>query len=275
MSDDDFEDLEEWYQPEEYKPDEYFLRAKEALKSLYDNNKESIFYIRQLQIKFEKEYFHWITYNAIESLLKEGFLKVVPKKTSSLGTPIKFLTHYTNRYSKRDINELAKIIEEYSHENITRSCGHRAEDLFALSLASYRFFPKDKKVKEYNNLKWTRTNHDLDYVFLRDNVAYGCEIKNTLGYIEKEELEIKLEICKTLGIKPLFILRDAPKTYIEMIRQAKGYAMIFVCQIYELSQAGLVKKIKDNLGLPVDAPKAIPEGILIRFEKWHNKSKNM
>jgi aspartate carbamoyltransferase catalytic subunit len=39
-----------------------------------------------------------------------------------------------------------------------------------------------------------------------------------------------------------------------------------------LSQEKLVKKIKDVLGLPVVSSKAIPEGIIDRFEKWHTAS---
>jgi hypothetical protein len=65
---------------------------------------------------------------------------------------------------------------------------------------------KPKKVKKYNDKKWKKTGHDLDFVFMRDGVTYGCEIKNTLGYIDKEELEVKLEMCAYFGIKPLFRL---------------------------------------------------------------------
>jgi hypothetical protein len=73
--------------------------------------------------------------------------------------------------------------------------------------------PVAEKVKEYNGKKWEKTGHDLDFIFKRDGVEYGCEIKNTLGYIGKEELEIKLEMCAFWGIRPLFIMRHSPKTY--------------------------------------------------------------
>ncbi|MBU1999432.1 MAG: hypothetical protein KKE64_08085 [Candidatus Omnitrophica bacterium] len=273
---DGFNEIAESYKPELYKPDVFFLQAKEDIKSLYEEDRGKVFYIRQLQVKFEKKYFHWITYNAIKSLISEKYLKSVPVPVTSSGTEIQFLVHYSNRYPKRDINESTKIIVEYSQDNITRSCGHRAEDLFALALAGRRFIPVNKKVKEYKDKIWTKSDHDLDYVFenKEDGISYGCEIKNTLGYIEKEELEIKLEICNTLSIRPLFILRYPPKTYIELVRQAGGYVMVFVCQIYELSQDKLVKKIREKIGLPVDAPKAIPEGIINRFEKWHKRSLN-
>lgn len=81
----------------------------------------------------------------------------------------------------------------------------------------------------------------------------------------------KLEMCEYLGLKPLFIMRWSPKTYNKMIIDRGGFALIFGCQIYELSQAKLVKRLRGELGLPVDCPKAIPEGILKRFENWHKK----
>ena len=136
------------------------------------------------------------------------------------------------------------------------------------------FMPVASKVREYNGKKWENTGHDLDFVFKRDNIEYGCEIKNTLGYIDKEELQTKLEMCSFWGIKPLFIMRYSPKTYNKMIYDYGGFALIFETQIYELSQEKLVQKIKDVLGLPVICSKAIPKGIIDRFEKWHIK-KNM
>ena len=124
-------------------------------------------------------------------------------------------------------------------------------------------------------MNWEKSGHDLDFVFEKDGVAYGCEIKNTLGYIQKDELEIKLEMCEHLKVKPLFIMRWSPKTYNKMIVDKGGFVLIFGSQIYELSQEKLVKRLKEELGLPVDCPKAIPGGILERFVKWHEKKKKM
>lgn len=127
------------------------------------------------------------------------------------------------------------------------------------------------KAKEYNRIKREKTGHDLDFVFKRDNIEYGCEVKNTLGYIEKKELDVKLEMCSFWKIKPLFIMRYAPKTYIDLIYKHRGFVLLYETQIYELSQEKLVKKIRDNLELPVICSKAIPDGIIDRFEKWHIK----
>lgn len=201
-----------------------------------------------------------------------GYLTDITIKRET-GTSSRYFIHKSNRYTMRKIRKIEKLIEEYYDDTITRSCGHRAEDLFCNALALKGFVPKDKKVRSYGGVKWERTGHDLDFVFEKDEVAYGCEIKNTLGYIEKDELLAKLEMCEHLGLRPLFIMRGAPKTYNKMIIDKGGYAMIFVSQIYELSQVKLVERLKAELGLPVDCPKSIPDGILERFVNWHERRK--
>jgi hypothetical protein len=266
----DYEEFSE--APEDYfepsAPDRYFQHAQAEIHKLYEEDRESVYYIRQLQVMFEKKYYHWITNNAVNGLQKIGFLKDVriPKEK---GTSTRYFIHKSNRYARRTINKMEKVIEDYSQDHITRSCGHRAEDLFCKALAMRRFMPLASKVKHHNHKKWEKSGHDLDFVFSRDGVEYGCEIKNTLGYIDKEELRIKLEMCAFFGVRPLFIMRYSPKVYNNLIYEGGGFALIFESQIYELSQESLVKKIREVLGLPVVCSKAIPDGIIDRFEKWH------
>lgn len=273
MADFEYEDFSE--AAEDYfenSADSYFVEAQAEIHQLYESDKDRVFFIRQLQVRFEKKYYHWITNNAALGLYKLGYLKDIriPKEK---GTSTRFLIHKSNRYARRTINTIEKIVEEYSQDHITRSCGHRAEDLFCKALAMRGFMPVASKVREYEGTKWERTGHDLDFVFTKDGIAYGCEIKNTLGYIDKGELEIKIEMCEFLGLRPLFIMRYAPKTYNKLIYERGGFALIFETQIYELSQEKLVQKMKEVLGLPVICSKAIPGGIIDRFEKWHIRKK--
>lgn len=253
--------------------DSYFLEVQKEIKDLYEKDRESVYFIRQLQVKFEKKYFHWTTNNALLALFNFGYLKDV-RLEKEKGTSTRYFIHKSNRYARRIINKMEKVIEEYSQDNITRSCGHRAEDLFCKALAMKGFMPVSNKVKEYEGKKWKKTGHDLDFVFKKDNISYGCEIKNKLGYIDKDELDIKLEMCEFLNLKPLFIMRYSPKTYNYMIYRKGGFALIYETQIYELSQEKLVDEIKEVLGLPVICSKAIPDGIINRFVKWHEISVN-
>lgn len=187
------------------------------------------------------------------------------------GTSTRYFIHRSNRYPVRAIRRIEEVVQEYSQDNITRGCGYRAEDLFCKALALRGFLPLGTKITEYNGNKWEKTGHDLDFVFSKDGIDYGCEIKNTLGYIGKDELDIKIEMCNFFNVKPLFIVRYAPKTYNHLVYINGGFALLFKTQIYELSQIQLVNRIKEITGLPVVSTKSIPDGIIDRFENWHNE----
>ncbi len=139
-----------------------------------------------------------------------------------------------------------------SHNKTRR--GHPALALLAL-------LPLGTKITEHNGKKWEKTGNDLDFVFSKDGIDWGCEIKNTLGYIDKDELDIKIEMCHFFNVRPLFIVRYAPKTYNHLVYINGGFALLFKTQIYELSQIQLVNRIKEITGLPVISTKSIPDGI--------------
>ena len=269
MDEREYYEEEEEYQQKE--PDQYFIDAQADIRLLFENNKDSVFYLRQLQVKFEKKYFHWVTNNALEGLVKIGYLKNI-RIDKQEGTSTRYFIHKSNRYPKRSVQKIEEVVNEYSQDHITRSCGHRAEDLFCKALALHGFMPIAMKVNEYKGIKWTKTGHDLDYIFVKDEIEYGCEIKNTLGYIDKDELDLKLEMCSFLKIKPLFIMRYAPKTYNKkIIDEYGGYALLFKTQIYELSQEDLVNRIIETTGLPVICTSGIPDGFIDKLKNWHNK----
>ena len=210
-----------------------------------------------------------MTNNALVGLHKLGYLKDYRVQRGD-GTSTRYFIHRSNRYPVRQVGRLEAIVEAYARDDVTRGCGHRAEDLFCKAFAMHGFMPRAEKVREWRDRKWEKTGHDLDYIFERDGVEYGCEIKNTLGYIEKVELDVKLEMCSFFGVRPLFIMRYSPKSYNWLIAKQGGFALLFEAQIYELGQVGLVKLMEEELGLPVICSKAIPDGIIsvLRSGMW-------
>jgi len=274
MIDDDFFDYGEFYEeaPEGPPRDKKVDEAKEALIEFFDKNSEDVFYMQQLEVFFEKPFFHWITSTAINELIKEGVLRV--EERPLLGkTRVKFVFNKGYRYYKRQIKEKLEVIREYSDPIITEACGRQAEVLFFNSLTNRGFISHGQDTNEYEGKKWEETDHNLDFILERDGRVYGSEVKNKWSYIDSDELAIKLAICDHLGIKPLFIMRGSPKHYNNIIYKAGGYAMIFVSQIYPFGQRELVNRIREKLGLEADCPKAIPDGIIDRFMRWHDKQK--
>jgi hypothetical protein len=91
---------------------------------------------------------------------------------------------------------------------------------------------KGRNTQSYGGKDWTKSGHNLDFIFVRDDIAYGVEVKNALGYMEQEDLRTKIEMCGWLGIKPVFVARMLPRTWINEVIESGGFALILKYQLY-------------------------------------------
>lgn len=48
--------------------------------------------------------------------------------------------------------------------------------------------------------------------------------------------------------------------------------MILKYQLYPWTHLELARRVARELGIPVDAPKALAEGTMNRFETWHRRN---
>lgn len=263
-------DYEEEY--EEYPRDAAIDAAKVKISEFFNNHRTTVFYITQLQVTFEREFFHWITGKAIAELVQQEKLKdAYAFLTENRKSRVRFVFHPNCRSTTRQISRKTKLIRRFSAEPVGRSSGKYAEMLFSrdLSMNGCKFIAKD--ATEYNGRKWEKSDHNLDYIFELDSRPYGCEIKNRFEYISRKEMETKSELCRFLGLTPLFIVRESPKNYINQIhKDYDGFTLIFRTRIYSPGYEELVREIRDEFhGLPVDCPFDIPGSIVNRFLKWH------
>ncbi len=139
------------------------------------------------------------------------------------------------------------------------------------AFAKCQFVTKGRNTNKFCGKTWAETNHDLDFIFERDGRQYGVEVKNMLGYMDQGEFRAKIKMCHSLGLAPVFVARMLPKTWIEELRRAGGFALILKWQLYPPAHKALAKRVREELGLPVDAPRALADGTMARFLAWHEK----
>jgi hypothetical protein len=89
--------------------------------------------------------------------------------------------------------------------------------------------------------------------------------------MEYEEFRTKIRLCIALGLRPVFAVRMIPKTWIEQVWRAGGYAMIMKYQLYPWTHADLARRVSTEFQLPVDAPRALAEGTMARFLRFHQR----
>jgi hypothetical protein len=253
-----------------YARDDKIDEAKAAVLRFLVENAQNIFYERQLSVIFEREYFHWITTKALFELVRDGSIESNTLELAQ-GVPIRFFRMRTNRYWKRQAKEIIRLVQRFSNTEFTRALGHQGELLVDAALPLAGFSQVARNARSFKGITWQQSGHDLDRIVEREGIPYGVEIKNTLPYIPRDELEIKLSMCRHLGLLPLFVSRMAPKNYSFEIIEAGGISWILGTQFYPFGHQQLADAVRNQLRLPVAAPARIEDGAITRLLKAINR----
>lgn len=256
------------FDEEERPPDQHELRAVEVLRNFFDEHRERVFTSRQVEVLHEREFFHWVSNRAVRDLVEEGLVRTEWRKLA-FGGSVKLLWHRANRYPRRASAELVALVEDYSAPNIGGALGLHGEHMVLEGFAREEFVMRGREARRYKGRVWTESEHDLDFIFEKDGVSYGIEVKNTLGYMDHQELQIKIAMCTELDLRPVIVARMLPKTWVEELRDAGGFGLVLGFQLYPLAHKDLARRVRGELGLPVDSPRALAKGTMARFVGWH------
>jgi hypothetical protein len=268
---------DDWQEPEydtndaEPRDDPKINEASSRILHFFDEQPDEVFYEMQLEVIFEDDYFHWITTKALARLRDGGKIHSSLEILPDVGT-IRFYFNRKNRYWRRKAAEVKRLVQMFSRPNFTSALGNQGELLTDAGLSRVGFIEKARNVSEFNGLRWTASKHNLDRVFEKDGVLYGAEIKNRLSYISQNEFQIKSRMCEVLQLRPLFIARMMPKSYIYELFQQRGFALIMKHQFYPLAHEDFAREVRQRLHLPVDCPTRLADGTLQRLLKYHLRS---
>lgn len=239
--------------------------AAPDLLKWFEDNPNGVFYGRQLEVLFEKKYFHWITHKALRELTNSGAIATEIRTTVG-GNQLRLYWSKRNRFYKRAAAAIVKLVEEHTNPDLSKAIGHHAEALFGVAAGREGFHLHGPAINAFQGKTWYVTEHDLDWIFERDGIAWGVEIKNTWAYIDRAEMRIKIALCRQLGVSPLFIMRWAPKSYVEEIRKEGGFGLLYETQYFPVGHSAAVAKLKE-LSLPVESLTAVPPAVFRRFVK--------
>ena len=244
-------------------------RAIERLRSFFTDAPTRLLYSTQIETTLEREFFHWIVGRGLLELGNAGELtrRTVPLQ----GQFINFYANRKHRYFERELKTMLGLLARIYDPEFTHAIGRHGELMFDAALGRYGFRAEATNTRTWRGKTWITTSHNLDRIVTRDGVHYGVEIKNTQNYISREELRTKLNLCKFLGLRPLFIMRFAPKSYMFEIFKSGGFGLLFEDQMYPWGHAALLKEVREKFGLKVSAPKDVKDGDMQRLLTWHIK----
>jgi hypothetical protein len=181
-------DRDDWQRLGARQRDRVVDEAKELLLAqFFQKDSTEVYYGRQLEVRLERRFFHWITSRALNELVQDGAIRFSEEQTGH--HKAHFYWPRQHRYARRQIAATLALIAEFSHPDFTRAVGHHGEILADAGFARIGFRIIQKKVREVDGRRWIESNHDLDRLIERNGVRYGVEIKNQLAYIDLEEFE--------------------------------------------------------------------------------------
>jgi len=246
------------------------LDAADTLRAYFAANPTRVFCSRHIEVAFEDRFFHWITHRAIRTLTDEGTITMEQRQLSS-GAPVNVVWDRRLRYPRRAMRDVLSMVEEYSHPDFTAALGNTGELLVSDGFGRFGFVQRGRNVREFGGRRWSQSAHNLDFMFERDGRAYGVEVKNTLPYIHDAELRTKLALCRSLEVIPVFVVRAMPRIWIQEIARHGGFTLVLRYHLYPLSHRRFAERVRTELGIPVDAPRALYDGTVQRFLSWHER----
>ena len=269
-SDPDFEhDLAEDHDSESF-GDSKEAAALALVRQLFAEYPDRVFFTRQIEIRFEKNFYHWITNRAIHRLYQEGAIDR-EATTLKIGSPITLWWNKKKRYQKRPIRAVLDLVNEYSNPRVSECLGLHGQQMILGAFARSGFHILAEDANEFRGRKWIASNHNLDFIIERDGRCYGVEVKNTLGYIRKEEFELKTRLAQDLGLTPMFVVRMMPGDWIWRLKKMGGFVLALRYQLYPLAYQDLATRIKERFELPVDTPRRLYDATMQRVVDWHDK----
>ena len=244
-------------------------QAISRLRSFFADAPTRLLYSTQIQTTLEREFFHWIVGRGLLELGNAG--ELTRRTVQVQGQSINFYANRKHRYFERELKTMLGLLARIYDPDFTHAVGRHGELMFDAALGRYGFRAEATNTRSWAGKTWVTTNHNLDRIVTRDGIHYGVEIKNTQNYISHDELRTKLDLCKFLGLKSLFIMRFAPKSYMYEIYKQGGFGLLFEEQMYPWGHTALLHEVREVFGLKVSAPKDVKDGDMQRLLKWHTK----
>ena len=231
--------------------------------------KRRVMYFREVQINLEDKYRHYEVRDKLNSLVRLRKINTL----SSLGRRWYFPIEVTWDDVKNIAEEKLKLVETYeTYERKFEKDGTRYMDYSeylveqALIRAGYVVVAKDTYY--FNGLTYYVKRgpgrpHDLDFIALSPKGKFiGVQVKNRLEYPKSHEVNIFIELCRKLHLKPLLVARQVHPMTFDVIRRLGGWTVIFKQSFLKPGFPREKLEALRNIGIPVAVYKWPPDYLI-------------
>jgi len=235
--------------------------------------KRKVMYFREVQINFEGKYRHYETRDKLRSLVGLGKLNTAFKLNRRWYFPIDMSWDDVKDLAKEKL-ELVKFFEGYERKFERGGISYLDYSEYlveqALIRAGYTVVAKDTYY--FNGLvclirEGLGRPPDLDFIAALPNKGFvGIQVKNRLEYPKPDDVNVFIELCRCLHLKPLLITRQAHPMTFDVIRRLGGWTVVFRQKFLKLGfPVDKLEALRKNLGFPVAVYKWPPDYLIRRL----------
>jgi hypothetical protein len=95
-------------------PDSEEDKARARLLAHFVDRPQEVFYSRQLEVLYEKEFIHWLTNRALRRLIGEKII-VSESRKLDIGTTINLVWNKSFRFYRRAANKVFGLVNDYTN----------------------------------------------------------------------------------------------------------------------------------------------------------------
>jgi len=236
--------------------------------------KREVVYQRELQVYLEDKYPHWDVYNKLRELenitLKAKVYRgrkwywLAEKDWSEIKQTVNTVANYFDTYEKHP--------RKYVYQDIHYA--DYAEFLVERALIKAGYVVVAKDAYYFNGKIYIRPGPgrpaDLDFIAYvpEKDVFFGVEVKNKLRYPKQEEIDLFLDICQTLEIRPLLVTRMAHEMYIKKVIGKDGRVVVFKQLLLQPPfPEDVFEALRNKRGFPIAVYTKVPDFLVKRFTR--------
>lgn len=132
---------------EEQPPDRREREAVQELRAFFESHREDVFFSRQLEVRYEDDYFHWVTNRALRELRDKGVV-LGESRSLTAGGSVNLLWDRRYRFYRRSATRLVKLVEEYADPNVGGAVGLHGELMVLEGFAKCEFVMRGRNTQE-------------------------------------------------------------------------------------------------------------------------------
>ena len=237
--------------------------------------KRKVMYFREIQINLEDKYRHYETRDKLRSLVRLRRLNTTHKLKRRWYFPIDVSWNDVKELAEEKLR-LVKFFEEYERRFEREGISYLDYSEYlveqALIRAGYTVVAKDTYY--FNGLvclirEGRGRPPDLDFIAALPNKEFvGIQVKNRLEYPKPDDVNIFIELCRGLHLKPLLIARQAHPMTFDVLKRLGGWTVIFKQKLLKPGfPEDMLKALRRDLEFPVAVYKWPPDYLIKRLIK--------